>query len=388
VGIQAGTLEDLAVNAQFWRGKRVLVTGHTGFKGGWLSLWLQKLGANVAGYSLPPPEGESLFELAHIGDRMKSVYGDIRNREALQELVDDFHPDIVFHLAAQPLVRKSYLEPVETYQVNVIGTVHVLDVIRRSSSCRVVVNITSDKCYENKEWTWGYRESDEMGGHDPYSSSKGCAELVTAAYRRSFFETHEPRRVAVASARAGNVIGGGDFSQDRIIPDFMCAIRAHRPLYVRNPNAVRPWQHVLEPLSGYLLLAQKLWDEPTRYANGWNFGPAPDDIKPVSWIVDRLGSHFKGRITWEIDRAPRPHEANLLVLDSAKARTLLGWQPRWSLEQALQAVASWNEAYERGDQMREVTLQQIASYEHAPPPDESLPIIWPEQFAASASPNH
>lgn len=351
------------MNAQFWRGKRVLITGHTGFKGSWLSLWLQKLGATVAGYALPADSPQSLFDLADVGERMESVYGDICNRESLQDLFETFRPDIVFHLAAQSLVRKSYLEPVETYQVNVIGTVHLFEAVRSNPSCRVVVNVTSDKCYENREWALGYRESDPMGGYDPYSSSKGCSELVTAAYRRSFFEKQDGDRVALASARAGNVIGGGDFSKDRIVPDFMTAIRTGRPLYIRNPDAVRPWQHVLEPLSGYLLLAEKLWEDPAEHAQGWNFGPAPDDIKPVRWIVERLSHYFPGRVSWQLDTAPKPHEAHLLMLDSTKARTLLGWKPRWTLVHALQAVAEWHTAHERGEPLREVVMQQLAAYE-------------------------
>lgn len=360
-------MEGLAVNAQFWRGKRVLLTGHTGFKGSWLALWLQKLGAEVAGLALPPASAESLFELAAVGERMQSVYADIRGGEPLQELFDRFHPEIVFHLAAQSLVRSSYLMPVETYEVNVMGTVRLLETVRHNPSCRVVVNVTSDKCYENKEWTWGYRECDQMGGHDPYSSSKGCAELVTAAYRHSFFAAAGGNeRAAVASARAGNVIGGGDFSKDRIVPDLMAAIAAGRPLRVRNPDAVRPWQHVLEPLSGYLLLAEKLWESPSEYAQGWNFGPAPDDVRPVRWIVERLNDYLEGSVSWQIDTAPKPHEAHLLLLDSAKARMMLGWQPRWTLEQALRAVVKWHGAYRRGEPLREVVMQQIASYEATP----------------------
>lgn len=353
------------MNEDFWHGKRVLITGHTGFKGSWLSVWLQKLGADVAGFALPPASAESLFDLAAVGERMHSTFADIRDREALQGAFDRFHPQIVFHLAAQSLVRSSYLEPVETYQVNVMGTVHVLETVRKNPSCRVAVNVTSDKCYENKEWTWGYREADQMGGHDPYSSSKGCSELVTAAYRHSFFEGKSATGVGVgiASARAGNVIGGGDFSKDRIIPDFMAAIARHQPLYVRNPDAVRPWQHVLEPLSGYLLLAEKLWENPQAYAQGWNFGPAPDDVRPVRWIVERLNNYWGERISWEIDTGPKLHEANLLMLDSAKARMLLGWRPRWTLDEALQAVVGWHSAYEKGQPLRQVVMEQIAAYE-------------------------
>jgi CDP-glucose 4,6-dehydratase len=362
-------MEDLEVNKAFWRGKRVLVTGHTGFKGSWLSLWLQKLGAQVAGYALPPPAGESLFNLSAVGERMESAFADIRDREALRRAFERFCPEVVFHLAAQPLVRTSYAEPVETYQVNVMGTVHLLEAVRTSHSCRVVVNVTSDKCYDNREWVWGYREHDPMGGHDPYSSSKGCSELVTAAYRRSFFEHADAtEHVGLASARAGNVIGGGDFAKDRIIPDFMAAIAKRKPLYVRNPDAIRPWQHVLEPLSGYLLLAAKLWDQPSEYAAGWNFGPRPDDIRPVRWIVERLSHYYGERLRWEIDSGPKPHEAHLLLLDSAKARLLLGWQPRWTLDAALKAVVDWHSAYENGEPMRDVVLRQIESYESAPTP--------------------
>jgi CDP-glucose 4,6-dehydratase len=339
------------------------VTGHTGFKGSWLSLWLQKTGASVAGYALPAAQTESLFELACVGERMQSTYGDIRDPDMLRKLFDMFQPEIVFHLAAQALVRKSYIDPVATYDVNVMGTVHLLEAVRRSSSCRVVVNVTSDKCYENKEWAWGYRESEPMGGYDPYSSSKGCAELVTAAYRRSFFGGNGGSGKAIASVRAGNVIGGGDFSQDRIVPDCMAASLSGKTLDIRNPNAVRPWQHVLEPLSGYLLLAERLWDDPSRYSEGWNFGPSSDDVRTVRWIVERLNEYRGNRISWVLNSAPKPHEAKLLALDSSKARMMLGWKPRWSLEQALRAVVSWYGAYENGDPLRDFVMQQIAFYE-------------------------
>lgn len=365
MGDQKGALEGVAVKPGFWRGRRVLITGHTGFKGSWLSIWLQKLGAQVSGYSLAPPPEDNLFNLAAVGERMESVFADIRDRETLRRAFDRFRPEIVFHLAAQALVRTSYIEPVETYQVNVMGTVHVLEAVRASRGCRAIVNVTSDKCYENKEWAWGYREQDPMGGHDPYSSSKGCSELVTAAYRSSFFTEQSPHAVGVASARAGNVIGGGDFSKDRIIPDFMAAAAQRKPLYVRNPDAVRPWQHVLEPLSGYLLLAEKLCEQPREYAQGWNFGPAPDDIRPVRWIVERLNTHSGNRLRWEIDTRPKPHEAGLLLLDSAKARMLLGWRPRWTLDEALRMVLSWHDAHERGDSLREVVSGQIDCYESA-----------------------
>lgn len=353
------------MNAAFWSGKRVLLTGHTGFKGSWLSLWLQQLGAHVAGYALPPSTNESLFQLAAVGEQMQSEFEDIRNTHKLDELFETFRPEIVFHLAAQALVRQSYVEPLETYDVNVMGTVHLLEAVRRVDCCRVVINITSDKCYENKEWTWGYRECDPMGGHDPYSSSKGCAELVTAAYRSSFFEFKDGKqRVALASARAGNVIGGGDFSRDRIIPDFMAAIAKGNTLHVRFPDAIRPWQHVLEPLSGYLLLAERMWSQPAEYSQGWNFGPAPDDVRSVRWIVEKLSNYWDKPIPWETDDSPKPHEANVLVLDSAKARMKLGWTPRWTIDEALCAVADWYRAYQGGKSMREIVLRQIEAYEH------------------------
>jgi CDP-glucose 4,6-dehydratase len=346
----------------FWSERRVLLTGHTGFKGSWLSLWLQKLGAHVAGYAWPPPAA-SLFELASIGKQMTCIHGDIRNTEALQSAFDRFHPEIVFHLAAQSLVRKSYGQPVETFDVNVMGTIHLFEAVRRSSSCRVVVNVTSDKCYQNKEWVWGYREDDAMGGRDPYSSSKACAELVTSAYRSSFFEASPQRPVAVASARAGNVIGGGDFAADRLVPDIMAAFRGGKSLQIRNPDAVRPWQHVLEPISGYLLLAERLWHEPALHAQAWNFGPLVDDVRPVLWIVRRLAEYWGEPVSWTVDQGPNPHEERMLALDSSKARCLLGWKPRWTLEQALRATTHWYKAYGRGEPLRDLVMQQIESYE-------------------------
>lgn len=350
------------MRTEFWRDKRVLLTGHTGFKGSWLSLWLQSLGANVAGYSLPPEETGSLFESAAVARRMASIFGDIRDVEHLQEVCVEFRPEIVFHLAAQALVRRSYAAPIDTYDVNVMGTVSLLEAVRRSETCRVVVNITSDKCYENKEWTWGYRENDELGGHDPYSSSKACAEIVTAAYRRSFFGPQSPTNVAVASARAGNVIGGGDFAKDRIVPDFIAAAYRGVPLHVRYPNAVRPWQHVLEPLSGYLLLAEKLWEEPTKYAGSWNFGPSAEGIRTVGWVVEQLNDYCGRRIVWNVDSNPQPHEARMLTLDSAKARSLLGWKPRWTVERALKAAAEWYDAHAKGESSTNLVLRQIDAY--------------------------
>lgn len=353
------------MNASFWNGKRVLVTGHTGFKGAWLCAWLHRLGATVAGYALPPTSTEGLFSLAAIGDHMTSVYGDMGDRARLESLFDRFRPDVVFHLAAQSLVRASYADPVETYRVNIMGTVYLLEAVRKSRCCRVVVNVTSDKCYENAESAWGYRESDPMGGHDPYASSKGCSELVTAAYRRSFFDPASKDGAAAATARAGNVIGGGDVAADRIVPDIVAAIRSGRPLPIRNPDAVRPWQHVLEPLSGYLLLAEKLWADPATYARGWNFGPGADSHRPVRYVVETFQKYWGERLAWELDRGYKPHETQLLALDSTKARMMLGWQPRWTLDLALRAVVDWHKAHDEGKSLRDTTLQQIASYERA-----------------------
>lgn len=361
--IEPRAVEELGMNSTFWKGKRVLITGHTGFKGSWLSMWLQKTGAEVAGFALPAPE-ESLFQLAGVAEGMnESVYDDIRAAEPLMKLMGKFHPEIVFHLAAQPIVRVAYEQPVETYHVNVMGTANLLESVRLSDSCRAVVVITSDKCYENKEWVWGYRESDPLGGHDPYSSSKACAELVAASYRHSFFHRGAPKPVSLASARAGNVIGGGDFSRDRLVPDLMAALLKGIPLKLRFPHAVRPWQHVLEPLSGYLLLAERIWNDPERYAEAWNFGPTPDDLKSVQWIVNKLNEGLGRRVNWNLDTASVPHEATLLALDSAKARLVLGWKPRWPLERTLEAIIEWYKAYESGASVKDTVIRQIESYE-------------------------
>lgn len=349
------------VRSEFWNGKRVLVTGHTGFKGSWLTMWLRKLGAHVAGYSLDPPTNPSIYSLAHISDLVEiASCADIRDLPKLTQFVSNSRPEIVFHLAAQPLVRLSYAHPVETYTVNVIGTVHLLEAVKRCDSCRSVVVVTSDKCYENSEWVWGYRESDPVGGHDPYSSSKGCAELVVAAYRRSFFQE---AKTGLASARAGNVIGGGDFSLDRLVPDIMSAILRDEPLKVRSPDAVRPWQHVLECLSGYLLLAEKLYGEPGRYSQSWNFGPSHEDTRSVRWLVGNLVSLWGKDVRWERDGKPTPHEAHFLTLDSTKAQSMLGWTPTWDLQRALAAVVDWYRAYQIHADLRELMLQQIRSFE-------------------------
>ncbi|MFA6920243.1 MAG: CDP-glucose 4,6-dehydratase [Gallionella sp.] len=349
----------------FFHGKKVLITGHTGFKGSWLSLWLQSMGAEVTGFALAPPTQPSLFEVADVGRGMTSIVGDIRDLEHLRAVFAEYKPEIVIHMAAQALVRYSYAEPVETYSTNVMGTVNILEAVRATPGVKAVVNVTSDKCYENREWAWGYRENEAMGGFDPYSNSKGCAELVTAAYRNSFFNAstinHQPS-TALASARAGNVIGGGDWADDRLIPDIMRAIAESRPVSIRNPHAIRPWQHVLEPLSGYLLLAQKLYQEGTTYAEGWNFGPNDEDAKPVQWIVERLTKSWGEGASWVLDGGEHPHEAHYLKLDCSKARARLDWHPRWHLDETLDKIVEWNRACRDGENMRELTLRQISAY--------------------------
>ncbi len=347
------------IDPSFWKGKRVFVTGHTGFKGGWICLWLKHLGVEVIGYSLEPATVPSLFEAADVGEGMQSIFGDIRDHAKLSKAISESKPDVVIHMAAQPLVRYSYAQPAETYEVNVMGTVHLLEGVRATPSVKAVVNVTSDKCYENRERVLGYRENEAMGGVDPYSSSKGCAELVTSAYRQSFFE---PAGIALASARAGNVIGGGDWAADRLIPDFLRAMDAGETLNIRSPQAVRPWQHVLEPLSGYLMLAEQLYSNGASFAEGWNFGPSDDDSRTVSWIIERMAEMRKD-INWQCDEAPQLHEANLLKLDSSKARRQLNWQPLWQLQTALQKTLEWHEAWRNAEDMRAVSLAQINDYQ-------------------------
>lgn len=346
------------MNPEFWRGKRVLLTGHTGFKGSWLSLWLQSMGAELKGLALDPPTSPSLFVEAKVAEGMMSQIGDIRDYDTVLQAVVEFKPEIVIHMAAQPLVRYSYKNPIETYATNVMGTVHLLEAIRQTGTAKVVVNVTTDKCYENKEWVWGYREDEPMGGFDPYSSSKGCSELVTSAYRRSYFSE---TGIALASARAGNVIGGGDWAEDRLVPDILRAFESNQPVVIRNPNSTRPWQHVLEPLSGYLTLAEKLWHEPEGYAEGWNFGPRDEDAKPVGWIVERMAAKW-GDASWHIDGGDHPHEANYLKLDTSKARQKLLWVPRWSLDTALNKIVAWHQAWLSKDDARALSLEQINQY--------------------------
>lgn len=355
-------MKESQVEAGFWRGRRVLVTGHTGFKGGWLSLWLQEMGAQVSGLSRGAPTTPSLYEIAAVREGMEAeVEADIRDFAAVAGGVRRFQPDIVIHMAAQPLVRLSFSEPRETFETNVMGTVNVLEAVRGAPSVRVVVVVTSDKCYENRGWEWGYREDEPMGGHDPYSSSKGAAEIITAAYRRSFFS--DPGGPAVASARAGNVIGGGDWAPERLIPDVVRAALEGETLHIRNPAAVRPWQHVISPLSGYLLLAQSLWRSP-ELAGGWNFGPEEDDARPVSWIVEQMRKRWAGKPRWEADPGPHPHEAAYLKLDSSRARLQLGWRPLVPLDAALVSIVEWHEALVAGAAMRELTLRQLRDLPH------------------------
>jgi CDP-glucose 4,6-dehydratase len=360
-------METVVMRPVFWRGKRVFITGHTGFKGAWLSLWLRQLGAEVSGYALAPPTRPSLFEAAGVAQDMESFIGDVRDLDALRGRMRAFRPEVVMHLAAQSLVRHSYAEPVETYATNVMGTVNCLEAVRACEGVRAAIMVTSDKCYENREGARGYREDDPMGGRDPYSSSKGCAELVTAAYRASFFGA-AGHGAAVASVRAGNVIGGGDWAADRLIPDIMRAAEWGRPVVIRNPDAVRPWQHVLEPLGGYLRLAERLFEQGQAFAEGWNFGPRDEDCRPVSWIVERLAAEWGEGLRWQADAAKQPHEAKTLTLDSAKARARLGWSPRWELATTLRSIVRWHKAHRDGGSAREATLAQIVEYSKAPQP--------------------
>jgi len=361
------TTENLAVvNPSFWNGKRVFLTGHTGFKGGWLALWLSSMGARVTGYALTPNTSPSFFEVVKVAaDLEHSHIADIRDLEKLQKAMSDAQPEVVIHMAAQPLVRYSYANPVETYATNVMGTIHLLESIRALDCVRAAVIVTTDKCYENQEWVWGYRESEPMGGHDPYSSSKGCAELVTSAYRQSYFapEKYSHHKVALASARAGNVIGGGDWSMDRLVPDAIKAFEAKEVLMIRNPLATRPWQHVLEPLSGYLVLAQALYEQGTHFDGGWNFGPSDEDARSVQEVIDLFIESWHSPAAWKQDMAEQPHEAHSLKLDCSKARQYLKWIPRWSLEDAVSQITEWNKAFSEGKDMKTVSLQQIMEYQ-------------------------
>ena len=347
------------VNSDFWKNKKVFLTGHTGFKGSWLSLWLQYFGAEVKGYSLEPYTIPDLFSKARVSESMISEIGDIRDLDTISKSMKNFNPDILIHMAAQPLVRYSYINPVETYQTNVMGTVNVLEAARNCSNLKSIVSITTDKCYENKEWDWGYRENESMGGHDPYSNSKGCAELVTSAYRKSFFS--EKDSANLASARAGNVIGGGDWSDDRLIPDILKAFEKNEPVIIRNPLSTRPWQHVLEPLSGYLVLAEALYEN-SSFAEGWNFGPRDEDCRPVNWILDKLVEKWGDGASWELDKNNNPHEAGFLKLDISKAKNRLKWEPKWELNTTLDLIVEWQQNYLKDADMNTICLQEIKKY--------------------------
>lgn len=358
-------MEDLVMRRRFWAEKRVFVTGHTGFKGSWLCLWLQQLGADVTGYALEPPTDPSLFDMAGVARGMSSISGDVRDLGMLQAALQVAKPEIVIHMAAQALVKYSYDHPVETYATNVMGLVHLLEAVRNNPGVKAVVNVSSDKCYENKEWVWPYRENEPMGGYDPYSNSKGCSELITSAYRNSFFnpEKYEKHGVALASARAGNVIGGGDWAADRLLPDIMRAIANKESVKIRNPHAIRPWQHVLEPLSGYLLLAEKLYNDGPKFAEAWNFGPRENDARPVQWIVDYLVGLWGDGAGWVRDGQHAQHEAACLKLDTAKAGTHLQWSPCWTVAQALEKTVQWQRAYLDGADARELCIRQILDYQ-------------------------
>jgi len=350
------------IDKGFWKGRRVFVTGHTGFKGSWLCMWLHELGAEVKGVALEPPTTPSLFNEARVAELVGSEIGDIRDLGRVTQSIHDFQPEILIHMAAQPLVRYSYDAPIETYAVNVLGTAHVLEAAKTCGSIKSVVSVTTDKCYENKEWVWAYRENEPMGGHDPYSSSKGCAELVTASYRRSYYEQ---KGIGLASARAGNVVGGGDWALDRLIPDILRAFEKEQPVVIRSPSATRPWQHVLEPLSGYLALAQRLFEKPGDFAEGWNFGPNEEDAKPVSWILDRMVDAWPGS-SWQLDQVTNnPHEANYLKLDISKAKSKLHWQPTWDLKHTLENIVQWHRAWLSGDDMQEFSKNEINEFMNA-----------------------
>ena len=353
------------VDSGLYKGKKVFITGHTGFKGSWLCLLLHELGAEIYGYALNPPTKPSLYEVAKVDELVTSHIADVRDYDMLHSVMSVAEPEIVFHLAAQPLVRDSYKNPVDTYAINVMGTVNLLEAVRHTKSVRAVVNVTTDKCYENREWLWGYRENESMGGYDPYSNSKGCSELVTSSFRRSFFNPSDygkTHQVALASARAGNVVGGGDWADDRLIPDFIRAINNREKVKIRSPHAIRPWQHVLEPLSGYLALGAKLYSEGVEYAEGWNFGPDDSDARPVEWIINRICRLWGENASYEIDTNPQPHEATYLKLDCSKAKNLLGWRPKWNIDTAIDRIVEWTKACRRGENMRTVCRKQIEEY--------------------------
>ena len=353
-------MEGMVIDEDFWKERRVFVTGHSGFKGSWISFWLKQLGANVTGFSLAPVDKPNLFDVVHVASGMDSHIGDIRDLQQLEHVITEAQPEIVIHMAAQSLVRESYEDPVNTYTTNIIGTVNVLEAVRHVSSVKVLLNITSDKCYENEEWDRPYRETDPMGGHDPYSSSKGCAELVTSSYYRSFLNDIN---IGVATARAGNVIGGGDWARDRIVPDAISAFSNNKILEIRNPLATRPWQHVLEPIAGYLIVCQKLYKNPQQYSGPWNFGPDPEGVQPVSKLADEIVRNWSENANWQQDKDIHPHEAQNLILDSTKAHTQLGWSPIWSFDRTVKETVKWYKAWIAGEDINTTTSQQIARYQ-------------------------
>lgn len=356
------------VNADFWKNKKVFVTGHTGFKGSWLSIWLQSLGAKVTGYSLKPPTSPNLYDLCQLGSLMPTHFADIREKETLQAAILTAEPEIVIHMAAQPLVRASYENPVETYATNVMGTVHLFEAVRMAIQngikIKAVVNVTTDKCYNNNEWPWGYRENDKLGGYDPYSNSKACSELVTDAYRTSFFhmKEYDLHGVGIATARAGNVIGGGDWAVDRLLPDCFRTLIHGGKIKIRNPHAVRPWQHVLDPLNGYLIVAENLYMDGPQYAEGWNFGPDENDGKTVEWMVKTVCAKWGDGAAYEIGSGSHPHEAHYLRLDCSKAKLKLGWYPKWNVYQAIDKTVEWTRAYLANGDVMEVCLKQIQAF--------------------------
>ena len=363
-----GALEGVAgMNRKFWFGRRVFLTGHTGFKGSWLALWLSRLGAKVSGFALSPSTSPNLSDLFGQAHFEQSIIADIRDRTAISQALQQIKPEIVFHLAAQPLVLESYQNPIWTYETNVMGTAYLLEGVRNCTSVKAVINVTTDKCYENREWVWGYRENESLGGYDPYSSSKACSELVTSAFRNSFFNSVEYARhgVAIATARAGNVIGGGDWAENRLVPDCMRALMEKKPVVLRNPRSIRPWQHVLEPLGGYLSLAEKLVNEGSGYAESWNFGPHDEDARPVEWIAQTLCEMWGEGASFETQQIEQPHEANYLKLDCSKAVQKLGWHPRWTLRQGLGKVVEWTKSFKNAEDVRALSLHQIQEYEES-----------------------
>jgi len=359
-----GTLESLVMDFRFWKNKRVLLTGHTGFKGSWLSLWLQKLGTNLTGFSNDIPTKPSLFDIAHVGEGMNSIFGDVRDFDVLKKVMEESKPEIVIHMAAQAILRKSYRDPTDTYSTNVMGTVNILNAIRYSNSVRVSLIVTSDKCYEMKDEIKSYKEDYPMGGYDPYSNSKGCAELVTSSFRNSFFNksNFEKHHVAIASARAGNVIGGGDWGEDRLVPDIMKGIINNENIIIRNPNSIRPWQFVLDPLNGYLLLIQKLWENGPEFSEAWNFGPMNVEEQNVEWILNKINEYWNGKFKWNLDKEVNPHEESYLKLDSSKAKEKLGWIPKIDLEISIKWILEWYKKFLENENMRDVTIKQIDDF--------------------------